>query len=139
MTRAQAAAVLCRMADALYPVEVIRLVNEERAKEGLTPLRMDEDLMAMARIRADELQILYDHTRPNGSGCGTVAEELGLDPYDYVRYGENIASGFTAPESVVNGWMNSPGHRMNIMGAYFEIIGVGYKNGKWVQIFARKE
>ena len=139
VTRAQAAAVLCRMSEALYPLEVIRLVNEERAKEGIAPLRMDEDLMALARIRADELQILYDHTRPDGSGCGMVAEELGLDPYDYIRYGENIASGHPSPEVVMAGWMNSPGHRTNIMGSYFEIIGVGYKNGKWVQIFARKE
>lgn len=139
VTRAQAAAVLCRMDEALYPVEVIRLVNEERAKEGLSSLRMDGDLMAMARIRAEELQILFDHTRPNGTGCGMVAEELGLDPYDYIRYGENIASGQPSPAVVMDGWMHSPGHRMNIMDPGFAIIGVGYQNGRWVQIFARKD
>lgn len=139
MTRAEAAAVLCRLADALFPVEVTRLVNIERAKEGLRPLTLDPVLTAAARIRAEDLQVLFSHTRPNGESCMMALAEVGADPYSYIRSGENIAAGFGSPEAVMNGWMNSPGHRSNILTGAFTLIGVGYQNGKWVQMFGRPD
>lgn len=137
MIRAEAATVLCQMAEALYPLEVVRLVNIERAKEGLRPLRPDPVLMAAAQLRASEVRVKFDHTRPNGQPCMTAMYDVGSDPYDLIRSGENIALGYSTPEAVVNGWMNSPGHRMNILTGAFTIIGVGRDNTGWVQMFGR--
>lgn len=137
MTRAEAATVLCRMSEVLYPLEVIRLVNVERAKEGLSPLRPDPVLMAAAQLRASELKVSFSHTRPDGRSCMTAMNDVGSDPYDLIRSGENIALGYPTPESVVNGWMNSPGHRMNILTGAFTVIGVGREGTGWVQMFGR--
>lgn len=137
MTRAEAATVLCQMAEALYPLEVIRLVNVERAKEGIGPLSPDPTLMAAAQLRASELKVSFSHTRPDGRSCMTAMNDVGSDPYDLSRSGENIALGYPTPESVVSGWMNSPGHRMNILTEAFTVIGVGRDGGGWVQMFGR--
>lgn len=118
-----------------YPIaDVVELVNRERAKEGLSALSTNDDLMAAAQIRATELRTLFAHDRPDGSSCFTVLEEVGLP---YMTAGENIAMGYPSPERVVEGWMNSPGHRANILNEYFTAIGVGYdENGRcWVQLF----
>lgn len=135
MTRAEAAVVLCRMEDTLYSLEVIRLVNEERAKEGLNPVVPDPVLMSAAQIRTVEIGELFSHTRPNGQSCMTVLTDLGVDPNFYIRHGENIAEGYGSPEAVMNAWMNSAGHRMNILTDAFTFIGVGCIDGRWVQMF----
>ncbi len=118
--------------------EVIRLTNEERQKVGVGLLTQDADLTAAANKRAEEIVESFSHTRPDGTSCFTV-----LDDYN-VRYwsaGENIAYGYGTPASVMNSWMNSEGHRENILDSYFSHIGVGCyeKNGRkyWVQIFAK--
>lgn len=139
LTRAEAAVVLCRMAEALYPIEVIRLVNVERAREGLSPVELDPVLMEAAQIRALETRENFSHTRPNGKPCSTVLEDIGVDPYSYIRYGENIASGFSTPESVMNGWMSSPGHRSNILTKAFTLVGIGHDGSRWVQLFGKKD
>lgn len=71
--------------------EAIRCTNAERAKEGLRPLSTFEQLHAAAQIRVDELKTTFDHTRPNGQSCMTALYDVGLDPYDFDRSGENIA------------------------------------------------
>jgi len=116
--------------------EVIRLVNEERAKVGITPLEMELSLMRSCEIRAEELAILFSHERPNGSSCFSVIE------FESKASGENIAYGQRDAQSVMTSWMNSTGHRNNILNSNFTHIGVGYfyKNNTtyWVQLFAKK-
>ena len=119
-----------------YASEVVRLVNIERAKYGLSPLTMRTDLNEYAQIRSTEIVTVFDHVRLDGS-----------NPLKYVlslsgvsTAGENIAYGYKTPEKVMTGWMNSEGHRKNILKANYTSIGVGcYEyNGTlyWTQIFA---
>lgn len=114
--------------------EVIRLTNIERENAGLEPYEVHDVAMEYAQIRAEELAESYSHKRPNGDASGM---------YSHYTFGENIAKGSTTPEAVVNGWMNSPGHRATIMsenGDYGFYIGVGVyqdENGTiyWTQEF----
>ena len=124
-----------------YREAVLELVNVERAKHNLSPLRMSNELLAGAAIRAKELTVLYSHTRPDGTSCKTVI--AGANRY----IGENIAAGYITPKDVVTGWMNSAGHRANILNPNFEELGVGYIHvdndpniycNYWVQIFRGK-
>lgn len=119
--------------------EVVSLVNAERAKEGLSPLTIDTKVQAAAQVRARECEQLFSHTRPNGSSFATALREQNVS---YRSAGENIAWGQKTPREVVNAWMNSPGHRANIMNAAFTTIGVGYyENAQgiryWCQLFTR--
>ena len=115
---------------------VIELVNQERTSRGLQPLVKDDRLMVAAAARAKELSQRYSHTRPNGSECFNILWHLGID-YGYA--GENIAMGQRTPEIVMNDWMNSSGHRANILSENFDCIGVGYTmvdgHPYWVQLF----
>ena len=120
-----------------YIKAVVDLVNIERAKEGLAPLTINTNVQAAAQVRAMECEQLFSHTRPNGSSFATALREQGVS---YRRAGENIAWGQRTPEQVVTGWMNSEGHRANIMNSEFTTIGVGYyqnANGTnyWCQLF----
>lgn len=122
-----------------YATQVVELVNMERAKEGLSPLTIDVAITTAATVRANEIQTSFSHTRPNGTQFSTALKEAGAQ---YTMAGENIAWGQKTPEAVVTAWMNSPGHRANIMNANFTRIGVGHvKNAAgtsyWVQLFAR--
>lgn len=123
-----------------FALECFELINEEREKEGREPLELNDDLMEACRIRAEELPELFSHTRPDGSACYTVLEEVGIESYRWV--GENIAAGQRTPEEAVNSWMNSSGHRANILnenyteGALgcYRCPGTGY-GIYWVQLF----
>ena len=120
-----------------YAEQVVNLVNAERAKEGLSPLKTAKDVQAAAQVRAKEIETSFSHTRPNGSNFATALKEQNVS---YRGAGENIAWGQRSPEEVVNAWMNSSGHRANIMNAKFTTIGVGYHqnaNGVkyWSQLF----
>jgi len=125
-----------------YADAVIRLINEERKKAGLNPLEKNEKMMSAAAIRAEEINEVFGHTRPNGKACRTVLEELGYEG-DYA--GENIAGGQKTPEKAVQAWLNSEGHRNNALNPNAKYTGVGFLhkvNGSytyynWVQIFAR--
>ncbi|MGN0678895.1 MAG: CAP domain-containing protein [Oscillospiraceae bacterium] len=75
----------------------------------------------VAYLRAWELIPYYDHTRPDGSRCFTAYEGI-----DYSYAAENIAAGYRTPEAVVDGWMNSPGHRANILNPELQYLGVGF-------------
>lgn len=117
--------------------QVVELVNIERAKEGLSPLSVDADVQAAAMVRAKECEQSFSHTRPNGSSFSTALKEQGVS---YRRAGENIAWGQKTPEEVVAAWMNSSGHRANIMNPNFTAIGVGYYENAggtdyWCQLF----
>lgn len=122
-----------------YAEEVVSLVNVERAKEGLDPLTIDIKVQEAAQIRALEIETLFSHTRPNGSSFSTVLKEQNIS---YKSVGENIAWGQRSPQDVVNAWMNSEGHRANIMNANYTKIGVGYYQNTqgtnyWSQLFIR--
>lgn len=125
-------------ANVSFAKRVVELVNIERAKEGLTPLAIDEKMESAALVRAKEIQSSFSHTRPNGSSFSTALKEAGVN---YMRSGENIAWGQRSPEEVVRGWMNRPSHRANIMNGSFSRIGVGHLQNSagtsyWVQLFA---
>ena len=115
---------------------MVRLVNEERAKEGLSPLSTLPELDAAADVRAPEVAEYFSHDRPDGSSCFTVLRECGVT--GFWTAGENIAAGTSSPEAVVEMWMNSPGHRANILSADFTHIGVGCQGTSWVQLFIGK-
>ncbi len=123
-----------------YITEVVRLVNEERAAVGIESLVLDSSLCEASAIRVAEIQQLFDHTRPNGESFYTVLTELGLT---YTACAENIAAGQISPEMVVNMWMNSTGHRANILNESYTKIGVGYSYAPnstytyyWEQLFS---
>jgi uncharacterized protein YkwD len=118
--------------------EVVRLVNVERARAGLPALSGNNSgLNSAATVRAGELVTLFSHTRPNGTSWSTVLGEYNITGRSW---GENIAWGQDSAQSVMNSWMNSQGHRNNIMGDYTH-IGVGVvRNGNtlhWVQLFMK--
>ena len=118
--------------------QVLALVNEERRKVGVAPLTLSAELQSAAAIRAEEITRKYSHTRPDGTKCSTVI------PNGKYTMGENIAAGNNTSAKVVKQWMNSPGHRANILRSDYTELGVGYvykENSQykhyWVQIFRR--
>ena len=117
--------------------EVLRLVNAERRKRGLGELTENPLLEGIADQRASEIIRLFDHTRPNGQSFDSLYQERGATGYG--RWGENIAMGQPDAAAVVTAWMNSQGHRENILRPEFTEIGIGvlYENGQmyWVQNF----
>lgn len=119
------------MTDKERQAEVLRLVNAEREKAGLDPLTYYYAGQSAADTRAEEIAEYFSHTRPNGELCFTVLTEAGIA---YWSAGENIAKGQGTPEEVVEDWMNSEGHRANILGDYTHII-VGVCGNCWVQLF----
>lgn len=119
-----------------YRQEIVRLVNEERTKRGIAKLSIDNSLMEIADIRAEEITENFSHTRPDGTSFRTLYDDYGLENYSG---GENIAMGQKNPEDVMRSWMNSSGHRENILRSHYTSIGIGIavKNGYayWVQNF----
>ena len=89
-------------------MQVFTLVNNERINAGLSPLTYDKSLEKAANIRAVEIKSLFSHTRPDGTSCFTVLDEIG---YNYRGAGENIAYGQRDAREVMTAWMNSEGHR----------------------------
>lgn len=119
-----------------FVTEVVRLVNVERAAYGLSPLQEDTRLDQAAAVRAKEIISKFSHYRPDGTECFTVLKEFNISCN---RAAENIALGQQTPAEVVEDWMNSPGHRANILDGNFHKIGVAYASGGygygWVQLF----
>lgn len=115
-----------------YAQEVVRQVNEERAKYGLNPLSVDANLTAAANIRALEITEKFSHTRPDGSRALTVSN---------LAYAENIARGQKTADKVMAAWLTSEGHRRNILRASYNTIGVScVRIGNvyyWVQLFGK--
>ena len=110
--------------------QVLTLVNQERAKQGLSSLTMDADLLSAAMQRGAEIAVYFSHTRPTGESYYTACSKM---------RGENIASGYRTAEAVVQAWMNSTGHRANILSANSKSIGISCvqvgNRYYWVQCF----
>ncbi|WP_093850591.1 CAP domain-containing protein [Streptomyces pini] len=115
---------------------VVELVNSERAKAGCAPLKANEKLTAAARAHSQDMadHRNMSHTGSDGSGPGDRIERAG---YEWRTYGENVAYGYRTPESVMDGWMSSPGHKRNILNCSFQEIGVGLAQpgDYWTQTF----
>ncbi|MFE7262465.1 CAP domain-containing protein [Streptomyces sp. NPDC057592] len=115
---------------------VLKLVNRERRKVGCPPLKMNAELRKAAQAHSTDMASRENmsHTGSDGSAPDDRIARAG---YGWHAYGENIAHGYTTPKSVVAGWMNSPGHRRNILNCAFKEIGVGHaRHGNyWTQDF----
>ena len=122
-----------------YEAEVVRLVNAERAKKGLSPLTHDWELSRVARYKSQDMRDrgYFSHTSPTYGSPFQMMRSFGIN---YRSAAENIARGYKTPAAVVEGWMNSSGHRANILNSSFTHIGIGYvAEGKyWTQMFISK-
>ena len=115
--------------------KVYEIVNQERIKAGVKPLRFNDKVYKAAMIRAKECHKYFSHIRPNGKDCFTALSEAGVKQ-NYA--GENIAVGFSSPKSVMEVWMQSSGHRSNILNPVFTDFGCGVCNtGEWTQFFCK--
>lgn len=121
-----------------YENEVIRLVNEIRVKNGLNKLTGDWELSRVARIKSQDMRDnnYFSHTSPVYGSPFQMIKDFGIS---YRAAAENIAKGQKTPEAVVNAWMNSSGHRANILNGVYTKIGVGYvADGRyWTQMFIK--
>lgn len=122
-----------------YEKEVVDLTNAERTKRGLKPLKLDEKLSGVARKKSEDMRNknYFDHNSPTYGSPFDMMKKFGIT---YRTAGENIAKGQRTPKEVVQAWMNSEGHRKNILNPDFTNIGVGYvKDGNiWTQQFIGK-
>jgi uncharacterized YkwD family protein/spore coat assembly protein SafA len=117
-----------------FASQVFSIVNKERTKAGLKPLTSDSALSAMAMDKAKDMYTnnYFDHTSPTYGSPFNMMKSYGIR-YSYA--GENIAMGQRTPQEVMTAWMNSPGHRKNILSPNFKKIGIAYYKGEWVQEF----
>ena len=119
--------------------EVVKLVNAERAKAGLSALKEDWELSRVAKYKSQDMhdKNYFDHTSPTYGTPFTMMKNFGIT---YKSAGENIAKGQKSATEVVNAWMNSEGHRANILNKNYTHIGVGFvKDGNyWSQMFIQK-
>ena len=119
-----------------YEAEVVRLVNVERAKNGLGALTLNAKLSDVARAKSQDMRDkgYFSHTSPTYGSPFDMMSKFGIS---YRTAGENIAMGYSTPQAVVTGWMNSSGHRANILNGSFTQIGVGYvaSGNYWTQMF----
>lgn len=122
-----------------YEQKVVDLTNQERAKNGLAALKVDTALSKVAREKSLDMSKngYFSHTSPTYGSPFDMMKQFGIS-YQYA--GENIAMGQRTPEEVVQAWMNSEGHRKNILSANFNYIGVGYveSGNYWTQMFIGK-
>lgn len=119
-----------------YEQEVIRLVNEIRAENGLNALTYDWELSRVARFKSQDMKDNH-YFAHNSPVYGTPFQMIRNFGISYRTAGENIARGYRTPQAVVDGWMNSSGHRANILNSSYTKIGVGYvpSGNYWTQMF----
>lgn len=121
--------------------QVLALVNKERAKENLAPLKLNTALTKVAQLKSEDMKNknYFNHTSPTYGSPFAMMKQFGIN-YKYA--GENIAKGQKTAEAVVNAWMNSEGHRKNILNKNFTEMGLGYvKSGSttyWTQMFIQQ-
>ncbi len=122
-----------------YGAQVVSLVNAERASQGLSSLATDAQLTKLAQLKAEDMaeNEYFSHTSPT---YGTAFDMMKTYGVSYAAAGENIAMGQKTAEAVMEDWMNSAGHRANILNSAYTSIGVGYAKSSegvtyWVQIF----
>lgn len=122
-----------------FAQQVVDLVNTERAKAGCGPVTADSRLASAAQSHSDDMadRNYFDHASPEGYHADHRIEAVG---YRWSTWGENIARGQSDPAAVMDSWMNSPGHRANILNCDFKQLGVGVRTGAngpwWTQVFA---
>lgn len=124
-----------------YELKVLELVNVERAKHSLSALSWSDELAKVARAHSQDMlsRNFFSHTNPDGKSPFDRIKASGIS---YRSAGENIAAGQRTPEEVVEAWMNSDGHRANILNSSYTKLGVGYVSGNgaygtyWTQNFA---
>lgn len=124
----------CRVSSAA--LEVVELTNQVRTQNGLRPLRLNCQLSKASQNHTADMNRTRNlsHTGSDGSGPATRVKRVG---YQYSAVAENIAYGQRNPSQVLNSWMNSPGHRKNILNPNYSDIGVGFLNNYWTQVFGR--
>jgi len=117
----------------------VDLVNAERAKAGCSPVTLEARLTQAAQAHSEDMAAHQNmsHTGSDGSSPGDRITRAG---YDWRAYGENVAYGYATPEQVMDAWMNSPGHRANILDCDYQEIGVGHAQpgDYWTQDFAAR-
>ena len=125
-----------------YTAEVLRLVNQERAKVNLAPLKNHNNLAKVAEAKSKDMRDkkYFDHISPTYGTPGAMVKKFNIS---YTMLGENIAVGQTTPKAVVDSWMKSPGHKANILNARYTHIGIGYAEGGswkyyWTQLFLKQ-
>ncbi|BCB03724.1 SafA/ExsA family spore coat assembly protein [Bacillus sp. KH172YL63] len=125
-----------------YTAEVVKLVNQERSKAGLPPLKENWEVSRVARYKSEDMiaKNYFSHTSPTYGSPFQMLKDFGIH---YQSAGENIAAGQKTPAAVVEAWMNSEGHRKNILSPTYTEIGVGYVKGGsyghyWTQMFIKK-
>jgi len=125
-----------------FESQVIALINQERADEGLSALSSQSQLTSAARIHSADMACndFFSHNSPT---TGSPYDRITAQGYDFSWAGENIAAGYTSPASMVESWMNSPGHRANILNENYIHIGIGYAywgdstyGSYWTAVFA---
>lgn len=151
LTRAEASTIIVRLIDkemrtisvvkpsetANVHNEILKLVNIERKKENLKPIVICTELSKVAELKSKDMAIsnYFDHTSPTYGSPFSMMDQFGIL---YRAAGENIAKGYKTPESVVKGWMDSPGHRANILNANYGKMGIGLYTADvsyWTQMF----
>lgn len=119
-----------------FEEQVVRLINQERTSRGLKALSINWELARVARYKSQDMKDnrYFAHNSPTYGSPGKMIKDFGIS---YRTYGENIAQGYRTPQAVVDGWMNSSGHRANILNGSFTQIGVGYvaSGNYWTQMF----
>ncbi|MDX8366614.1 S-layer homology domain-containing protein [Cytobacillus sp. IB215665] len=152
VTRAQMAVFVIRTLDSQeknttkveksFIYDVLDLVNVERAKENIHPLELSTEVTEVAQIKAEDMrdQNYFSHTSPTYGSPFDMLKQFGVQ---WTSAAENIAAGQSTPEEVVTGWMNSDGHRKNILSSNYTEIGIGFTEGGshgyyWVQMFIGK-
>ena len=119
-----------------FEQQVITLTNQKRAENGLSPLKVNWELSRVARYKSQDMhdKKYFSHTSPTYGDPFTMMKNFGIS---FNAAGENLAMGQNTPEAVVNAWMNSSGHRANILNKNFAQIGVGYvaSGNYWTQMF----
>ena len=118
--------------------QVLQLTNQERSKYDLKPLKWNQKLSIAACNHSSDMYkygYIY-HQSPNGSSMSDRAHQVG---YRFSYLAENVASGQRTPQEVVRAWMNSSGHRQNILNPNLTEIGIGYVNNYWTQMFGRPQ
>lgn len=122
-----------------YEQKVLELTNQERAKNGVPALTLDVELSKVARTKSADMKAkgYFDHNSPTYGSPFDMMKQFGIT---YKSAGENIAMGQRTPEEVVTAWMNSEGHRKNILNASYTHLGVGYvaDGNYWTQMFIGK-
>lgn len=117
-----------------FALDVFKIVNQQRKKAGLKPILFNKKLSSIAMIKAKDLKVnkYFSHTSPK---LGTPFQLLKSKGVKYRYAGENIAMGQRTPSQVMKDWMNSKGHKANILNKNYKYIGIAYYQGEWVQLF----